>query len=150
VARLGGPDRGPDRNRSVISVSHTAELSTDFGRAVLALVGSELHRAVFPDCRLSQDSAASTRFSTTHGGAYFARRLMLRRRDCGNWSTPCEIAKAMLSTQGFEAGQRAAYNLGQRVLGCRLSARPLRDRRSARREDLDGATLGPARREHVA
>lgn len=63
---------GRHPSRSVISVSHTAELSTDFGRAVLALVGSELHRAVFPECRLSQDSAASTRFSTTRGGAYFA------------------------------------------------------------------------------
>jgi predicted phage terminase large subunit-like protein len=59
-------------NRSVISVSHTAELSTDFGRAVLGLVGNELHRAVFPECRLSEDSAASTRFATTRGGAYFA------------------------------------------------------------------------------
>ena len=63
---------GRHPNRSVINVTHTAELSTDFGRAVLCLVGSELHRAVFPDCRLSEDSAASTRFSTTRGGAYFA------------------------------------------------------------------------------
>jgi predicted phage terminase large subunit-like protein len=63
---------GRDPNRSVISVSHTAELSTDFGRAVLGLVRNELHQAVFPDCRLSEDSAASTRFSTTRGGTYFA------------------------------------------------------------------------------
>src|ERR1700730_1826116 len=63
---------GRNPTRSVISVSHTAELSTDFGRAVLGLVRSDLHRAVFPECRLSEDSAASTRFSTTQGGTYFA------------------------------------------------------------------------------
>lgn len=63
---------GRHPNRSVISVSHTAELSTDFGRATLGLVRSELHQAVFPDCRLSEDSTAATRFSTTCGGTYFA------------------------------------------------------------------------------
>jgi predicted phage terminase large subunit-like protein len=62
--------RHPDRQ--AISVSHTAELSTDFGRKVLGLVGSGLYRAVFPGFQLSGDTGSASRFTTTRGGAYFA------------------------------------------------------------------------------
>jgi predicted phage terminase large subunit-like protein len=62
--------RHPDRQ--VISVSHTAELSTDFGRKVLGLVGSELFRALFSGFQLSGDTGSASRFTTTKGGAYFA------------------------------------------------------------------------------
>ena len=56
----------------VISVSHTAELATDFGRKVLGLVGSDLFRALFPAFQLAGDTGSASRFTTKRGGAYFA------------------------------------------------------------------------------
>lgn len=62
--------RHPDRQ--VIFASYGQELSDDFGRRVRNLLTDPLHKAIFPDCRLSEDSAAAHRFNTTRGGAYFA------------------------------------------------------------------------------
>ena len=60
----------PDRH--LIFASYGQELSDDFGRQVRNLVANPLHRAIFPHCSLSEDSAAAHRFSTVRGGAYFA------------------------------------------------------------------------------
>jgi predicted phage terminase large subunit-like protein len=62
--------RHPDRQ--VISVSHTAELATDFGRKVLNLVDRDLFRALFPGFQLTGDTGSASRFTTKKGGAYFA------------------------------------------------------------------------------
>jgi predicted phage terminase large subunit-like protein len=63
---------GRHPNRQVISVSHTAELATDFGRKVLGLVGSDLFRAAFPAFQLAGDAGSASRFTTRKGGAYYA------------------------------------------------------------------------------
>lgn len=63
---------GRHPGHQVISVSHTAELATDFGRKVLGLVGGDLHRAVFPKFQLTGDTGSASRFTTRSGGAYFA------------------------------------------------------------------------------
>jgi hypothetical protein len=47
-------------------------LADDFGRQVRNLVADPLHRAIFPQCVLSEDSTAAHRFNTVRGGAYFA------------------------------------------------------------------------------
>ena len=62
--------RHPDRQ--VIFATYGQELSDDFGRRVRNLIVDPLHQAIFPDCRLNDDSAAAHRFNTTRGGAYFA------------------------------------------------------------------------------
>jgi predicted phage terminase large subunit-like protein len=62
--------RHPDRD--VMFATYGQELSDDFGRRVRNLLRNELHQAIFPACRLSEDSAAPHRFNTTRGGAYFA------------------------------------------------------------------------------
>jgi len=49
--------RHPDRH--VIFASYGQELSDDFGRRVRNFVADPLHQAIFPDCRLSDDSAAA-------------------------------------------------------------------------------------------
>ncbi len=61
--------RHPDHH--VIFATYGQELADDFGRRVRNLLMDPLHQAIFPDCRLS-DSMAAHRFTTTHGGAYFA------------------------------------------------------------------------------
>jgi predicted phage terminase large subunit-like protein len=62
--------RHPERH--VIFTTYGQELSDDFGRRVRNFIGDDIHQAVFPSCRLSEDSFASHRFNTTVGGAYYA------------------------------------------------------------------------------
>jgi predicted phage terminase large subunit-like protein len=61
--------RHPDR--AVIGASHSQELADAFGRKTRNLLLDDRHRAVFPACRMSEDSAAVSRFDTTAGGSYF-------------------------------------------------------------------------------
>jgi predicted phage terminase large subunit-like protein len=59
-------------DRSVIAASYGQELADDFGRRVRNTIADPVHRAVFPGCRISADSAAAHRFNLTAGGAYHA------------------------------------------------------------------------------
>jgi hypothetical protein len=56
----------------VIFTTYGQELSDDFGRRVRNFIVDQVHLAVFPNCRLSEDSSAAHRFNTTKGGAYYA------------------------------------------------------------------------------
>ena len=62
--------RHPERH--VIFATYGQELSDDFGRRVRNFILDPVHEAVFPRCRLSEDSTAAHRFNTTQGGAYYA------------------------------------------------------------------------------
>ena len=62
--------RHPDR--SIITATYGQELADDFGRSVRNMVSDPLHRAIFPEFRLADDSTSMRRFSTTAGGSYFA------------------------------------------------------------------------------
>ena len=62
--------RNPKAN--VITASYGAELSEGWGRRVRNIVSSPLFSSIFPNCRLSPDSAAMHRFETTAGGGYIA------------------------------------------------------------------------------
>ena len=58
--------------KKVIQTSHTAELAVGFGRKVRNLVGSESFADIFDEVQLQADSKAAGRWSTNHGGEYFA------------------------------------------------------------------------------
>jgi predicted phage terminase large subunit-like protein len=62
--------RHPDRY--VITASYGQELADDFGRRVRNALTSPLNAAIFPECRVSSDSASMNRLNLTSGGAYFA------------------------------------------------------------------------------
>lgn len=62
---------GRDPRRLLIGASHSQELADTFGRRVRNLLLDDRFRAVFPGCRLSDDSAAAHRFDTEGGGSYF-------------------------------------------------------------------------------
>src|ERR1700681_3711526 len=62
--------RHPDHH--VIFATYGQELSDDFGRRVRNSIVDQVHEAVFPNCRLSEDSSAAHRFNTIKGGAYYA------------------------------------------------------------------------------
>jgi predicted phage terminase large subunit-like protein len=62
--------RHPDR--SVIIGSYGQDLSDDFGRRTRNLLADPLHEAIFPECRLMNDSASQRRFDLTAAGSYYA------------------------------------------------------------------------------
>jgi hypothetical protein len=79
---------GRNPKRSVIAASYGAELAEDFGRRVRNFVSDPLHAAIFPECRLSSDSAAQHRFETS-GGAVTARSAAAERSLAGALTSCC-------------------------------------------------------------
>jgi len=63
---------GKHPDRDVIFATYGQEFSDDFGRRVRNFVADPIHQAIFPNCRLSEDSTAANRFHTTAGGSYLA------------------------------------------------------------------------------
>ena len=63
---------GRNPHWQIIAASYNSDLATDFGREVKGIIGSAEYADVFPDVMLRQDSRASDRMNTNHGGAYFA------------------------------------------------------------------------------
>lgn len=61
-----------DPRRYVMSCSYNAQLATDFGRQVRAVVENKSMTQAFPDFTLSQESRAADVWRTEVGGAYFA------------------------------------------------------------------------------
>lgn len=55
-----------------IIASYGSDLARDFGRYVRNALSSDMHQAIFPDCVLSPDSTAQSRFNTTEGGGLIA------------------------------------------------------------------------------
>ena len=63
---------GRQADRQVIAATYNQDFADDIGRAVRNIVGDEEFAAVFPGCKLSQDSASVRRFGTLSGGLYYA------------------------------------------------------------------------------
>jgi len=63
---------GRNPTKSIIAASYGAELATGFGRKVRGYTHEKLHRLIFPDCKIADDSDSAARFSTTLGGNYYA------------------------------------------------------------------------------
>jgi hypothetical protein len=55
-----------------IFATYGQELSDDYGRRVRNFIIDPIHQAIFPDCRLSDDSTAAHQFNSTRGGASYA------------------------------------------------------------------------------
>lgn len=59
-------------DRQVVFATYSQEFAEEHGRRVRNLLADPRHQAIFPGCRLSEDSAAAHRFATTAGGVYAA------------------------------------------------------------------------------
>ena len=56
----------------IIQTTHTAELAVNFGRKVRNLIATSEYKNIFDSVDLQADSKAAGRWSTNHGGEYFA------------------------------------------------------------------------------
>jgi predicted phage terminase large subunit-like protein len=56
----------------IMMVTHTADLSADFGRKVRNLIDSDVYRTIFKDTHIAKDKSASANWSTLEGGKYLA------------------------------------------------------------------------------
>ncbi len=63
---------GRNPRKFVVVAGHSEELAVTFGRAVRNIVASPIFQAIFPECRISGDSAAVHRFNLDAGGGFFA------------------------------------------------------------------------------
>lgn len=63
---------GHHPDKKIIMATHTADLSTTFGRRVRDLVNSDDYREVFPNVSLNADAKAAGQWNTSAGGQYYA------------------------------------------------------------------------------
>lgn len=56
----------------IMMVTHTADLSADFGRKVRNLLDSDIYHDMFPNTAVARDKSAAANWSTTLGGKYLA------------------------------------------------------------------------------
>ena len=63
---------GSNPERYVIAATYAQDFADDIGRAVRNIIAGEEFAEAFPSCKLADDNASIRRFSTNHGGSYFA------------------------------------------------------------------------------
>lgn len=62
---------GRNPRKEIIFASYNQDIADDRGRVIRNRMTDPLYSQVFPDCKVSADSASARRFSTTQGGNYF-------------------------------------------------------------------------------
>lgn len=63
---------GRNPRKQIIAASYNSDVSSDFGRDVRNMVGSEEFGEIFPKVSLAVDSKAANRMNTNQGGTYIA------------------------------------------------------------------------------
>lgn len=59
-------------DKKIIMGTHTAGLSEDFGRRIRNLIDSDDYKRIFPATQVAADQKAAGKWSTSHGGQYYA------------------------------------------------------------------------------
>ena len=63
---------GKHASHEILSVSHSDQLASDFGRSVRDLVNCDLYRQIFPNTTLRADVRAAGKWQTKQNGVYIA------------------------------------------------------------------------------
>jgi predicted phage terminase large subunit-like protein len=63
---------GRHPQHEILTVSHSDQLASDFGRSVRVLVNYDLFNTVFPQVELRSDVRAAGKWKTNQGGTYYA------------------------------------------------------------------------------
>ena len=89
----------------ILSVSHSDQLSSDFGRAVRDLVGNEMFQTIFPDVKLRSDVRSAGKWQTNHNGVYVAAGV--KTQIAGRGAHVAILDDVMSEEDAFsEAGRR--------------------------------------------
>tara|TARA_R110002020_G_scaffold1799_2_gene8222 strand:- start:319 stop:1893 length:1575 start_codon:yes stop_codon:yes gene_type:complete len=75
---------GNHANHEILSVSHSDQLASDFGRAVRDIVNTDLYKQIFPETTLRSDVRAAGKWQTNQNGVYIAAgvRSQIAGRGC--------------------------------------------------------------------
>ena len=75
---------GNHANHEILSVSHSDQLASDFGRAVRDIVNTDLYKQIFPKTTLRSDVRAAGKWQTNQNGVYIAAgvRSQIAGRGC--------------------------------------------------------------------
>jgi predicted phage terminase large subunit-like protein len=96
---------GRHPNHEILSVSHSDQLSSDFGRAVRDLVGNEMFQTVFPEVKLRSDVRSAGKWQTNHNGVYVAAGV--KTQIAGRGAHVAILDDVMSEEDAFsEAGRR--------------------------------------------
>ena len=63
---------GRNPTHEILTVSHSDQLSSDFGRSVRDIVNDETFQDIFKGVQLRSDVRAAGKWKTTHNGTYYA------------------------------------------------------------------------------
>jgi hypothetical protein len=90
----------------IMMVTHTADLSADFGRKVRNLIGSEAYREIFTETVVASDKSAANNWATTLGGKYLAIGVGANAAGHG---ADLLIADDLVSEQAVLGGEPGLY-----------------------------------------
>ena len=96
---------GRNPNHEIMSVSHSDQLASDFGRSVRDLVNTEDFQRVFKGVQLRSDVKAAGKWKTNHNGSYYAAGV--RSQIAGRGAHLALLDDVMSEEDSFsEAGRR--------------------------------------------
>ena len=96
---------GRHPNHEILSVSHSDQLASDFGRAVRDLVGNDLFQTIFPEVKLRSDVRSAGKWQTNHNGVYVAAGV--KTQIAGRGAHVAMLDDVMSEEDAFsEAGRR--------------------------------------------
>ena len=92
----------------IIMVTHTADLSSTFGRKVRDLIDSPVYSEIFPDTVVARDKAAAGNWLTTVGGKYLAIGI---GANVAGHGADLLIADDLVSENAMLANPKAAFEV---------------------------------------
>ena len=96
---------GRNPTHEILTVSHSDQLSSDFGRSVRDIVNDETFQNIFKGVQLRSDVRAAGKWKTTHNGTYYAAGV--RSQIAGRGAHIAILDDVMSEEDSFsEAGRR--------------------------------------------
>ena len=96
---------GRHPNHEILSVSHSDQLASDFGRSVRDLLNHEMFNIIFPDVKLRSDVRSAGKWQTNQNGVYVAAGV--RTQIAGRGAHVAMLDDVMSEEDAFsEAGRR--------------------------------------------
>ena len=96
---------GRHPEHEILTVSHSDQLSSDFGRSVRDIVNTELFQEIFRGVKLRSDVRAAGKWKTNHNGTYYAAGV--RSQIAGRGAHVAILDDVMSEEDSFsEAGRR--------------------------------------------